>query len=67
MDPAQSSATPPSSTASATARVLTQDTAWFRTPSGNIACTMDPKDGVRCDVRQPAFTPLPRPSSQTVA
>jgi len=46
----------------ASLKVLTRTTAQFRTPSSNIACRMDPKDGVRCDINQRAYPVPARPS-----
>jgi hypothetical protein len=34
----------------------------FRTPSGNIGCTMF-EGGARCDIRKRDWAPLPRPAS----
>ena len=47
----------------ASLKILTRTTAQFRTPSSNIACRMDPNDGVRCDINQRAYPVPARPSS----
>ncbi len=48
------------------------DPTWFRSPTGNIVCTIDPADAtgdrgshVRCDVKDPTFTPPPAPPIHT--
>ena len=46
------------------------DPHWFASPTGNIACSIDPATGdrgphVRCDVRHPTFTPPPAPPIHT--
>ncbi|MBS9532853.1 hypothetical protein KIH27_04535 [Mycobacterium sp. M1] len=44
------------------------DPTWFRSPTGNIVCDIRPGDDVpylRCDVKDPTFTPPPAPPIHT--
>ena len=34
----------------------------FKSPSGNIGCVLDKRDGVRCDIREKSWTAPPKPS-----
>jgi hypothetical protein len=34
----------------------------FKSPSGNIGCVVDKRDGVRCDIREKSWTAPPKPS-----
>jgi len=34
----------------------------FKSPSGNIGCVLDKRDGVRCDIREKSWAAPPKPS-----
>jgi hypothetical protein len=41
---------------------IAQARVFFESPSGNIGCVLDKREGARCDIREKDWTPPPQPS-----